>query len=112
MNATESLQLTTPTERELVLTRVFDAPCHLVFDAFTKPELIRRWYGPIGWVLAICEIDLRVGGGFRYVSPREGKKDIVQRGVYREVVRAERLVYTESWEDWDPGEVVVTLELT
>ena len=95
MTNTETLQVTTPSERELVMTRVFDAPRNLVFDALTKPELIRRWYGPRGWSLAVCEIDLRVDGAWRFVSRRPDGKEIGQRGVYREIVRPERIVNTE-----------------
>jgi uncharacterized protein YndB with AHSA1/START domain len=106
MSAT--LNVTTPTERELVMTRVFNAPRRLVFDALTKPELIRRWYGPVGWSMVVCEIDLRVDGAWRFVSRRPDGKQIGQRGVYREIVAPERLVNTESWEDWNPGELLVT----
>src|SRR5260221_9294242 len=67
MRNTGTLTVTTPTDREVVLTRVFDAPRHLVFDAFTKPELLKRWFGPRGWALVVCEVDLKVGGGFRFV---------------------------------------------
>jgi len=111
MGNSETLQLTTPTEREIVMTRLFDAPRSLVFDALTRPELLERWYGPRGWSLAVCDIDLRVGGAYRFVSRRPDGKDIGQRGVYREIVRPERIVHTESWEDWDAGEVLVTAVL-
>lgn len=111
MKNTETLKVTTPTERELVMTRVFDAPRHLLFDALTKPELLRQWYGPNGWTLVICEIDLRVGGAWRFVSRNADGKDIGQRGVYREIAPPERLVNTESWEDWNPGELLVTTVL-
>ena len=90
------------------MTRVFNAPRHLVFDALTKPELIRRWYGPVGWSMVGCEIDLRVDGAWRFVSRRPDGKQIGQRGVYREIIAPERLVNTESWEDWNPGELLVT----
>jgi len=106
-----TLKVTTPTERELVMTRVFDAPRSLVFDALTKPELLKRWYGARGWSLVVCEIDLKVGGAWRFVTRRPDGKQIGQRGVYREIVRPERLVNTESWEDWNPGEVLVTTVL-
>jgi uncharacterized protein YndB with AHSA1/START domain len=106
-----TLNVATPTERELVITRVFNAPRHLVFDALTKPELIRRWYGPAGWAMVICEIDLRVDGAWRFVSRRPDGKQIGQRGVYREIVAPARLVNTESWEDWNPGELLVTTVL-
>lgn len=111
MTIDRAVQITTPTEREVVLTRVLDAPRRLVFDALTKPDLLRRWYGPRGWTLVVCEIDLRVGGAFRYVSRRPNGKEIGQRGVYREVVAPDRLVNTESWEDWDAGETLVTTVL-
>ena len=62
MKNSGTLKVTTPTEREVVMTRVFDAPRRLVFDALTKPELFKRWFGPRGWALAVCEIDLKVGG--------------------------------------------------
>jgi uncharacterized protein YndB with AHSA1/START domain len=108
MKSTGALTITTPTDRDVVLTRVFDAPRHLVFDALTKPELLKRWYGPSGWSLVVCEVDLRVGGRWRFVVHRPDGKAIGQRGVYREIVAGERLVNTESWEDWEPGETLVT----
>ena len=109
---TITLNVTTPSERELVMTRAFHAPRALVFDALTKPELVKRWYGPAGWSLVVCEIDLRVDGAWRFVSRRPDGKQIGQRGVYREIVRPERLVNTESWEDWNPGELLVTTTLS
>ena len=93
------------------MTRVFDAPPNLVFDALTKPELLERWYGPRGWSLVVCEIDFRVGGAWRFVTRRPDSKEIVQRGAYREIVRPERFVNTESWEDWNAGELLVTAVL-
>jgi uncharacterized protein YndB with AHSA1/START domain len=106
-----TLRVTTPSERELVMTRVFEAPRNLVFDALTRPELLRRWYGPVGWSLVVCEIDLRVGGSWRFVSRRPDGKEVGQGGVYREIAPPERLVNTESWEDWNPGELLVTAVL-
>lgn len=108
----ESLRITTPTPRETVVTREFDAPRRLVFDALTKPELLRRWYGMPGWTMVVCEIDLRVGGAFRFLSRRDTGKDVGQRGEYREIVPPERLVNTERWEDWDAGDCLVTTVLT
>jgi uncharacterized protein YndB with AHSA1/START domain len=108
----EELLVTTPTERELVMTRVFDAPRNLVFDALTRPELLKRWYGPRGWSLVVCDIDLRVGGAWRFVTRRPDGKEIGQFGVYREVTPPERIVNTEAWEDWNPGELLVTTVLT
>jgi len=106
-----TLKVTTPSDREIAMTRVFDAPRNLVFDALTKPELLERWYGPRGWSLVVCEIDLRVGGAWRFVTRRPDGKQIGQRGVYREIVPPERLANTESWEDWNPGELLVTTVL-
>lgn len=111
--STRELKVTTPSDREIAMTRVFDAPRHLVFDAMTKPELLKRWLsGPPGWELSVCEIDLKVGGSFRYVWTGPGKTDMGMRGVYREIVAPERIVSTEVFDDpWYPGEAVGTLVL-
>ncbi len=108
-----TLQVTTPSEREIAMTRVFDAPRSLVFEALTKPELLKRWLGVRGgWSLVVCEIDLRVGGAYRYVWRKGDGPEMVMRGVYREVVPPERLVYTESFDDpWFPGEALDTTVL-
>jgi uncharacterized protein YndB with AHSA1/START domain len=111
MTPTPALEITTPTEREVVLKRIFDAPRQLVFEALTTPDLLRRWYGPKGWTLILCEIDLKVGGAWHFVVQRPDGKKIGQKGVYHEVSPPERLVNTESWEDWDPGETLVTTTL-
>jgi uncharacterized protein YndB with AHSA1/START domain len=104
---TGTLKVTTPSDREVVLTRVFDAPRTLVYDALTKPELLKRWFGPRGWSLTECDVDLRVGGAWRFVlSGPEGAK-MVMHGVYRELVRPERDVHTERMDDY-PGEALVT----
>ena len=75
-----TLTVTTPTGREIVMTRVFDAPRCLVFEAFTKPELLKRWFGPRGWSLVVCEVDLKVGGGFRFVLRGPDAKEMGMRG--------------------------------
>lgn len=110
MTNAETLEVTTPSEREIGMTRVFDAPRRLVFDAWTKPELIKRWLGVrAGWSMVVCEVDLRVGGAYRYVW-RGPDGDMGMRGVYREVVRPERIVCTESFDEpWYEGEAVDTL---
>ncbi len=110
MKNTGTLQVTTPSDREIVLTRVFDAPRNLVFDAFTKPELLKRWFGPRGWSLIVCDVDLRVGGGFRFVMRRADGREMGMRGVYREIVPPERSVHMESFDDY-PGESQVTTVL-
>ena len=109
-----TLQVTTPSEREIAMTRVFDAPRSLVFEALTKPELLKRWLGVRGgWALAICEIDLRVGGAYRYVWRKgDDGPEMGMGGVYREIVPPERLVYTELFDDpWYPGEALDTVVL-
>ena len=107
MKNTGTLKVTTPTDREIVLTRVFDAPRKLVFEAFTKPELLKQWFGPRGWSLVVCEVDLKVGGGFRFVLRGPDGKQMGMSGVYREIVPPERSVHMESYDDY-PGESRVT----
>src|ERR1700756_2399243 len=102
-----TLKVTPPTDCEIVLTRVFDAPRDMVFDAFTRPELLKRWFGPRGWSLVVCEVDLRVGGAFRFVLRGPEGRSLGMRGVYREIAAPERSVHTESFDDY-PGESVVT----
>jgi uncharacterized protein YndB with AHSA1/START domain len=102
------VDVTQPSSSELSLSRVFAAPSRLVFEAWTQPELLRRWYGPTGWQLVVCELDLRVGGAWRFVSRQPGGREIGQHGVFRELLPGRRIVQTESWEDWNPGEVLVT----
>jgi uncharacterized protein YndB with AHSA1/START domain len=110
MKNTGTLQVTTPSEREVVLTRVFDAPRHLVYDALTKPELLKRWFGPRGWSLVVCEVDLRVGGKWRFVLRGPDGSEMGMRGVYLELAPPDRSVHTESFDDF-PGESVVTTVL-
>ncbi len=114
MKNTGNLKVTTPTDREIVMTRVFDAPRHMVFDAWTKPELLKRWlYGPPDWSLAVCDMDLRPGGALRWVWRGPDGTEMGLRGVYREIVPPERIVHTELFdEDWTGGETLVTLVLT
>jgi uncharacterized protein YndB with AHSA1/START domain len=114
MNSTETLEVTTPSEREIAMTRVFDAPRNLVFDAWTKPELVKRWLGVRnGWSLAVCEIDLKVGGAYRFVWHGPDGAEMGMGGVYREIAPPERLVSTEKFDEaWYPGEAVDTMVLT
>ena len=109
-----SLKLTTSGDRELVMTRVFDAPRRLVYDAHTKPELVRQWLlGPPGWTMPVCEMDVRVGGKYRWVWRKDSDgSQMGMGGVYREVVAPERLVTTERFDEaWYPGESLNTLVL-
>ena len=94
------LVITTPSEQELVMTRVFEAPRHLVFDAYTKCEYLERWFGgPREWSLAVCEVDLRPGGAWRFVLRNQDGNEMPMKGEYLEVVRPERLVSTESFDE-------------
>jgi uncharacterized protein YndB with AHSA1/START domain len=111
MHFPDSFKICTPSDREIQVSRDFDAPRSLVFDAFTKPELVRRWLlGPPGWTMPVCEIDLRIGGSYRYVwrSEEDGSQMGI-RGVFREITPVERLVATEKFDDaWYPGEALDT----
>ena len=111
MLQTGMFEITARGDREIVMTREFDAPRALVFEAFTKPELVRRWLlGPPGWAMPVCAIDLKVGGGYRY-EWRQGDKGTTMgvRGVFREVSPPSRIVHTERFdESWYPGECIVT----
>jgi uncharacterized protein YndB with AHSA1/START domain len=107
----DSFKIYLPSDREIQVSRDFDAPRSLVFDVFTKPELVRRWLlGPSGWTMPVCEIDLRVGGSYRYVwrSEKDGSQ-MGMSGVFREITPGERLVATERFDDaWYPGEALDT----
>jgi uncharacterized protein YndB with AHSA1/START domain len=111
---TGKLIVTTPSDREIAMTRVFDAPRKLVFDAWTKPDLVRRWLlGPPGWTMPVCEIDLRVGGAYRFEWLGQDGTRMGMGGVYREIVIPERIVNTQLFDvDWTGGETLGTLLLT
>jgi uncharacterized protein YndB with AHSA1/START domain len=109
-----NLKLTTRGDREIVMTRDFAAPRALVFDAFTQPALVKQWLlGPPGWTMPVCEIDLRVGGAYRYVwRNTAGGSEMGMGGLYREIVAPERIVATEKFDQaWYAGEAVGTLVL-
>ena len=97
-----SLTVTTPSNLEIVMTRVFAAPRGLVFGAYTSPEHLPHWMlGPKGWTMPVCEIDLRPGGASRFVWRRPDGAEMEIRSVYKEIAPPERLVSTESWGgDW------------
>lgn len=118
-----TLKVTTPTDREIVMTRAFDAPRALVWDAMTRPELLQRWmFVPPGWTWAECEMDVRVGGKFRWAwSGPDGKLALAIWGEHREVTPPARIVHTERMEmgpggpgceGSTPDAVLVTLELS
>jgi uncharacterized protein YndB with AHSA1/START domain len=109
---TSALRLSTVGDREIVLTRAFDAPARLVFAALTKPELIKRWLGVRGWNVVDAQIDLRVGGAWRFVSRGPQGQMMAHGGVYREIVPSALLVYTEVFDDQSfPGESLITAAL-
>jgi uncharacterized protein YndB with AHSA1/START domain len=114
MKNSGTLKVTTPSEREVAMTRIFEAPRHLVFEAWTKPELVKRWlYGPEDWRLAVCEMDLRVGGAARFVWRHGDGKEMGMSGVFREIAPPDRLVFNEIWdEDWTGGEELNTIVFT
>ena len=89
---------TTPSDREVGVTRVFDAPRGLVWKTYTEPEHLRQWMlGPDGWSMEVCEIDLRPGGAYRFAWRKDDGSEMTIAGVHREVEPPERLVSTESW---------------
>jgi uncharacterized protein YndB with AHSA1/START domain len=116
MSKHTALQLTTSGDRAMVVTRVFDAPRRLVFEAMSKAEFLQRWlWGPPGWTMVACESDLRSGGEFRHAWHGPDGQEMAMRGVYREVVPPERVVRTESFQfgcESQTGEQVCTLILT
>jgi uncharacterized protein YndB with AHSA1/START domain len=111
---TGKLQVSTPSDREIAMTRTFDAPRSMVFDAFTKPELVKRWLGAFGgWKFEVCEIDLRVGGKYRYVWRGADGTKLAMGGVYREIKRPERIVASEKFDDpWYEGDAEDTTLFT
>ncbi len=104
----------TPTDTEITMTRLFDAPRHLVFEALTRPEHVRRWWGILddGYSVPVCEIDLRPGGKWHFIGrgPKGQAPDFY--GVFREVAPPDRLVYTEIFAPFPDVESVVTTVLT
>jgi uncharacterized protein YndB with AHSA1/START domain len=93
------------------MTRIFDAPRRLVFDALSKPELLKRWFGPHGHSLVVCEVDFTVGGAWRFVLESPDGRTMGMSGVYKEIVPSERTVHTEGFDDY-PGDSVITTVLT
>jgi uncharacterized protein YndB with AHSA1/START domain len=115
MSQAGTLKVATPTDRAVTVTRVFDAPRTLVFEALIRPELVRRWLlGPPGWTMVVCEMDTRVGGAYRWVwrNDRDGTA-MGMGGVFRAIAPPERLVATEKFDQaWYPGEAVDTTVLS
>jgi uncharacterized protein YndB with AHSA1/START domain len=104
------LTLDKPSEREITVSRTFDAPRELVFEAMTNPKMVKQWLiGPDDWPMVVCGIDFRVGGKYRYVWRHKERGDMGMGGVYREIERPRRIVHTELFdEDWTGGETIQT----
>ena len=107
-----TFKVTTPSAEEIQLTRLFDAPRHLVFEALTRPEHVRQWWGRLGdgYSVPVCEIDLRIGGRWRFVN-RHPHGEAAFHGEYKEIAPPDRLVFTEIFEDFPDAVSVVTTEL-
>ena len=110
----DTFKVTTPSDREIVLTRLFDAPRQLLFEAMSKPEHIKQWWGRLGdgYSVPICEVDLRVGGRWRFVNQTPNGDRVEFYGVYREIDPPGRIVFTEIFAAYPDTESVVTSELT
>jgi uncharacterized protein YndB with AHSA1/START domain len=108
----DSFEVTTPSDRAIRLTRLFNAPRALVFEAMTRPEHVRQWWGRLGegYSVPVCEIDFRVGGKWRFVN-RHPKGEAAFHGEYREINPPSRVVFTEIFEDFPDSVSVVTSEL-
>jgi len=112
MTNSGSAVVTLPTDTQILITRVFDAPKHLVYKAWTTPELIKRWWGGDRGEVTVAEVDLRVGGKWRYVMIAHGTFEVAFHGEYREVIPNERVVSTEIFEPIPDVEAVVTITFT
>lgn len=105
-------KVTLPTDEQILITREFDAPKHLVYKAWTTPELVKRWWSGERGKTTLAEIDLRVGGTWRYVMVADGGLEVAFHGEYREIVPNERIVSTEVFEGMPDAEALNTLMLT
>ncbi len=110
MKNTGTLAVSLPSDCEIVLTRRFHAPRQLVWDAFSQPGILKKWFGPQGWSLVGCDVDGRVGGGFRFVLRNPEGRELGMTGVYLELSPPELSVHSESFDGF-PGESVVTTVL-
>jgi uncharacterized protein YndB with AHSA1/START domain len=104
VSSSRTATVTLPKDEEILITREFDAPKHLVYKAWTTPELVKRWWHAKRGEMTIAEIDLRVGGAWRYVMVTEGGIEVAFHGEYREIVPNERIVSTEVYEGAPPME--------
>ena len=109
MTSTRTATVTLPADEQILITREFDAPRHLVYKAWTTPELVRRWWPANRGEMTVAEIDLRVGGAWRYVMVTPDGLEVAFHGEYREIVPEERIVSTEVYEAMPEGEALNTL---
>ena len=109
----DSFNVSTPSDNEIRLTRLFNAPRSLVFEAMTRPEHVKQWWGRLGegYSVPVCEIDLRIGGAWRFVN-RHPKGEAAFHGEYREITPPSRVVFTEIFEQFPDTVSVVTADLT
>ena len=112
MASSGSAKVTLPTDTQILITREFDAPRDLVWRAWTTPELIKRWWNAKRGEVTVAEVDLRVGGTWRYAMVTDGGQEVGFHGTYREVAPTERIVSTEVFEDYPDAHSVNTLTLT
>jgi len=112
VTASRKAKVTLPADDQILITREFDAPKELVFKAWTTPELVRRWWSAKRGEVTVAEIDLRVGGTWRYVMVADGGIEVAFHGEYREIVPNERLVSTEVYEGMPDAEALDTLTLS
>jgi uncharacterized protein YndB with AHSA1/START domain len=112
MISNRSAEVTLPADTQILITREFDAPKELVYKAYTTPELVRRWWHANRGEVTVCDIDLRVGGGWRWVMEAPNFGEVAFHGEYREIVPNERLLSTEVFEPFPDAEAVNTLTLT
>ena len=112
MTSSGAAKVTLPAEDQLLITREFDAPKHLVYKAYTTPDLVRRWWSGERGNMTSCEIDLRVGGTWRYVMIAHGEFEVAFHGEYREIVPNERIVMTEVYEGMPDAEAVDHITFT
>ncbi len=108
-----TVEITTPSDREVTITRVFNAPRQLVWDAHTKPDLLRRWFGPPSWTLTECRVDLRPGGEWRYVMEKDTGEKMGLGGIFSEILAPARMVTSETFDDpWYEGSATDTSTFT
>jgi uncharacterized protein YndB with AHSA1/START domain len=110
IDRTGTAEVTLPSDTEIQIVREFDAPAGLIFDVWTTPEHVRNWWGWETDQMRVCEIDLRVGGSYRFVAG-DGDREVAFRGVYRQIERPRRLVATEVYEPYPESESLNTLTL-